>query len=71
MQNQVVILRGVLEVKFTKYCTCAAGNPGGGGELSRDRQGFSSISKLEPCHAGGMFREMNPSMTHTMLFLHP
>ena len=27
MQNQVVILRSVLEVKFTKYCNCAAENP--------------------------------------------
>ena len=59
MQNEVVILRGVLEVKFTKYCTCAAKNPGEGGEDSRDRQGFSSISKLEPYHAGGMFREIH------------
>ena len=57
MQSQVVILRGVLKVKFTKYRTCAAENPGEGKQLSRDRQGFSSISKLEPYHAGGMFRE--------------
>ena len=29
LQNQMVILRSVLEVKFTQYCTCAAGNPWG------------------------------------------
>ena len=48
LQNQMVILRGVLKVKFTKYCTCAAGNPGGAGELSRDRPGFFIILELEP-----------------------
>ena len=48
LQNQMVILRGVLEVKFTKYCTCAARNPGELGELSREWQGFSIICKLEP-----------------------
>ena len=48
MQNQVVILRGVLKVKFTKYCTCAAKNPGQHEQDPRDRQGFSTISKLEP-----------------------
>ena len=48
MQNQVVILRGVLEVKFTKYCTCAAKNPGQHGGYSWLWTGFSSISVLEP-----------------------
>ena len=48
MQNQVVILRGVLEVKFTKYCTCAARDPGGAPELSRPWTGFFIILELEP-----------------------
>ena len=34
-EEQVVILRGVLEVKFTKYCTCATENPAQPPELSR------------------------------------
>ena len=37
-----------MEVKFTKYCTCAAENPGQAPELSRDRPGFSTILELEP-----------------------
>ena len=44
----MVILRGVLKVKFTKYCTCAAGNPGQAGELSRPWTGFFIIVELEP-----------------------
>ena len=44
----MVILRGVLKVKFTKYCTCAAGNPAQPGELSREWTGFFIIVELEP-----------------------
>ena len=47
MQNQMVILLGVLEVKFTKYCTCAQGDPGEDGEYSRECTGFSIIVELE------------------------
>ena len=48
MQNQMVILRGVLEVKFTKYCTCAAKNPGELKEYSQEWTGFFIILELEP-----------------------
>ena len=48
MQNEVVILRSVLEVKFTKYCTCAAGKPGVLKEYSRPWTGFFTIVELEP-----------------------
>ena len=48
MQNQMVILRGVLKVKFTKYCTCAAKNPGELPELSRPWTGFFISLGLEP-----------------------
>ena len=44
----MVILRGVLEAKFTKYCTCAAKNPGQAPELSREWTGFFIILVLEP-----------------------
>ena len=49
LQNQVVILRGVFEVKFTKYRTSARGNPGELGEYSRLWTGVYIISNLEPC----------------------
>ena len=48
MQNQMVILRSVLKVKFTKYCTCAAKNPGQPEQLSREWTGFFIILELEP-----------------------
>ena len=48
LQNQMFILRGVLKVKFTKYCTCAAGNPGQLSQLSRLWTGFFIILELEP-----------------------
>ena len=48
MQNQVVILQGVLKVKFPKYCTCAAENSREDGELSREWKGFFIIVELEP-----------------------
>ena len=48
MQNQMFILRSVLKVKFTKYCTCAAGNPAQPGELSRLWTGFFISVELEP-----------------------
>ena len=47
----MVILRSVLKVKFTKYCTCAAGNPGQLPELSRLWTGFFIILELEPYKA--------------------
>ena len=47
MQNQVVLLRGVLEGKLTKYCTCAAKNPGQSPELSHG-QSSHTILELEP-----------------------
>ena len=40
--KSTVILRGVLKVKFTKYCTCAARNPAQHEPLSWDRTEFSS-----------------------------
>ena len=39
---------GVLEVMFTKYCTCARENPGELPELSRLWTGVSSILVSEP-----------------------
>ena len=47
MQNQVVILRRVLEVKFTKYCTCAAESPAQAQQYSRLWTTFSVILELE------------------------
>ena len=44
----MVILRSVLKVKFTKYCTCAAKNPGELGQYSRLWTGFFIILELEP-----------------------
>ena len=44
----MVILRSVLKVKFTKYCTCAAKNPGELKEYSREWTGFFIILELEP-----------------------
>ena len=48
LQNQMVILRGVSEVEFTKYCTCAAENSAQPEQLSREWTEFSSILELEP-----------------------
>ena len=48
LQNQMVILQGVLKAKFTKYCTCEAKNPGELPELSRQWTGFFTIVELEP-----------------------
>ena len=46
MQNQLVILRGGLEVQFTKYCTCA--HPGELEQLSQEwTECFTSL-ELEP-----------------------
>ena len=47
MQNYMFILRTVLKVMFTKYCTCAAESPGKEGQDSRDRTGFYTIAELE------------------------
>ena len=44
----MVILRGVLKVKFTKYCTCAAENPGELRNFPGTWTGFSIILELEP-----------------------
>ena len=44
----MVILRSVLEVKFAKYCTCAAKNPGPDVHHLGWWTGFSSIFVLEP-----------------------
>ena len=48
MQNQVIIIRSVLKVKFTKYCTGAWGAPVEDGKDSKGRTGFSIIVELEP-----------------------
>ena len=57
LQNQVVILRDVLEVRFTNHCTCAAGNPGELGEPSRLWTGFSYLSGVGTLYAKGIFKE--------------
>ena len=44
----MVILRGVLEVQFTKYRSSAWGKPGEDGKPSRLWTGFSTILDLEP-----------------------
>ena len=44
----MIILRSVLDVKFTKYCTCAVENPGELEQLSWPWTGFSIILDLEP-----------------------
>ena len=43
----MVIVQGVWEVKFTKYCTRAAKNPGEGPEYSREWVEFFTIVELE------------------------
>ena len=45
----MVILRGVLKGKFTKYCTCAAENPAQAEQYSRLWTEFFTIVELEPC----------------------
>ena len=57
LQNQMVILRGVLEVKFTKYCTCAAENPGQPEQYSRQWTGISYHLGVGTLYAKGIFRE--------------
>ena len=47
-QNWIVILRHVLEVEFTKLCTCAAKKPGEEERHSQEWQTTSSIFALEP-----------------------
>ena len=44
----MVILRSALKVACTRYCTCAAENPGEDPEGSRPWTGFLSIVELEP-----------------------
>ena len=44
----MVILRGVVEVKFTKYCSCAAENPGELKHKFQEWTDFSIILELEP-----------------------
>ena len=39
---------GVLEVMFTKYCTCARENSGQPEEFSRHGAGISTLLELEP-----------------------
>ena len=62
MQNEVVILRGVLEVKLTKYCTCAQGNSGELEHLSREWTGSLHIH-VRTIYAKGIFREISGTPT--------
>ena len=48
---------GVLEVMFTKYCTCARENSGESPELSRLWTEFSYLSGIGTLYARGIFRE--------------
>ena len=63
MQNQMFILRGVLKVKFTKYCTCAAKNPAQPGEFSWEWTGFSYLTGVGTLYARGIFREQGGENT--------
>ena len=57
LQNQMVILRGVLKVKFTKYCTCAVKNTAQPEQLSREWTGFSYLLGVGTQYAKGIFKE--------------
>ena len=78
LQNKMAILRSVLEVKFTKYCTCAAGNPGQSPELSQPWTGFSIIVELEPYMLGAylgnlyklIFKFLVPFVSKSLIVYH-
>ena len=55
----MVILGSVLEVKFTKYCTCAAENPVEGGIFFPLWTWFSFILKSDPYMLEAYFRNKN------------
>ena len=61
MQNEVVILRSVLNVKFTKYCTCARGKSGEDGELSWKWTEFSYHIGARPLYARRICKEKEAS----------
>ena len=50
----MVILRGVLEVKFTKHCTCAAEHPG---EEEQESRSVLNHIGIRTQYAKGLFEE--------------
>ena len=65
MQNEMLILRSVLKVMFTKYRTCATKRPRPDLELPRPWAGFSPIVELEPYMLKAYLKQELPAFNLT------